>query len=332
MNIIIVGRHLFDSLEYHLADSFRLLGHNTRIVDVTGRGALLQKIGYWSARFAGSYDRAVGHRLATRIIHHKPDLVIVVYRHLHPVLVDDIKNKLPHIPVVQVNPDALSNLEKQQIIAADFDYYFSKEPYVVDALRHKNGLNAHYLPEGFNPRVHCRPLPEKEAAEREMGIDVLLYGSLYAYRARFVEQLLRAGLRVAIYGTKGPYLRSAVRAVFHGKYLLGDEKNQLVYGAKITLNAFHYAEVTSANQKYFEINGIGGFQLCDDKPTLHELSAVPNELVTFNTLTDAIDKVRYYLAHPAERYELAERQHQHFQRHHTFDKRAVQLLDTIGLG
>ncbi|AQG80570.1 CgeB family protein [Spirosoma montaniterrae] len=331
MNVIIVGCNVFDSLEFHLADSFRALGHNARVIDVTGRGALSKKIGYWSARFAGSYDRVVGHRLATRIIHHNPDLVIVVYRHLHPVLVDDIKTTLPYVPVIQVNPDALSNLEKQQIIAADFDYYFSKEPYIVNLLRHKNGLNAYYLPEGFNPRVHCRPLPEKAVAERETVVDVLMYGSLYAYRARFVEQLLRAGLRVAIYGTKGPYLRSAIRAVFQGKYLVGDEKNRLVYGAKITLNTLHYAEITSANQKYFEINGIGGFQLCDDKPTLSDYSAVPTELVTFRSLSDAIDKIRYYLARPAERHELAEQQYQHFQQHHTFDHRAIQLLQTIGL-
>ena len=162
---------------------------------------------------------------------------------------------------MQLNPDALSNLEKQQIIAADFDYYFSKEPYMVDTLRNKAGLNRHYLPEGFNPRIHRKPLIDKAEAERQTTIDVLVYGSLYAYRSRLIEQLLRAGIKLAVYGTEGPYLRPPVRQVVQSRYLVGDEKNQLLYGAKIVLNKFHYAEMTSVNQKYFEINGIGGFQL-----------------------------------------------------------------------
>jgi spore maturation protein CgeB len=239
---------------------------------------------------------------------------------------------LPKTPVAQINPDALTNLEKGQIIAADFDYYFAKEPYIVDCLRTKAGLNAHYLPEGFNPRVHRKPAVEKALAERNTNVDVLIYGGLYAYRARMVEQLIRAGVNVVVYGTEGPYLRPAVRSVFRHQYLIGTEKNRLLYGARVVFNNLHYAEVTSVNQKYFEINGIGAFQLCDYKPTIDGYSGVPAECVTYQTMTEAVDKIRYYLARPDERYQLSSRQYTHFQQHHTFDQRMTQLLTTVGLG
>lgn len=331
MKVVLVGSKAFDSLEYHLSDSLRALGHDALTLDVADVCPFPPKITYWAARFVELYDRFVGIQLARRVAAQRPDLVLVVYRHLHPVLVDQLKKDLPGITVAQINPDALTNLEKGQIIAADFDYYFAKEPYLVDCLRDKAGLNAHYWPEGFNPRVHRKPAVDKAPAERGTNIDVLVYGGLYAYRSRMVAQLIRAGINVVVFGTEGPYLRPVVRSVFRNQYLVGEEKNRLLYGAKIVFNNFHYAEITSVNQKYFEINGVGAFQICDYKPTIEEYSGVPAEQVTYQTMHEAIDKIRYYLARPDERYELASQQYAHFQQHHTFDQRIEQLLTTVGL-
>ncbi|GAB3789797.1 hypothetical protein GCM10028818_59030 [Spirosoma horti] len=331
MTVAIVGSRLFDSFEYHLGDSFRALGHAVSILDIPDVWPVPVRLTYWLARFNASCDRLVSARLASKIAALQPDLVIIVYRHLHPVIVEHIKQYLPDVPVVQLNPDALSNLEKQQIIAADFDYYFSKEPYIVDFLRAKLGANAHYLPEGFNPRVHQRPTLDKVVAEERTNIDVLVYGNLYPYRARMVDRLIRAGINVAVFGTKGPYLGRTVQSAYRGQYLVGAEKNRLLYGARIVFNNLHYAEITSINQKYFEINGIGGFQLCDDKPTIADYTGVPADAVTFRTIDEAIDKIRYYLAHASERHEFADRQYTHFQQHHTVDHRVGQLLHTLGM-
>ena len=330
MKTVIVGRRAFDSLEYHLADSVRALGGQALIIDGASQYTLARKAHYWASRFVESYDRVMCTQLARRVAAEQPDLVLVVYRHLHPVFVDVVKQLLPGSTVAQVNPDALSNLEKQQIIAADFDHYFTKEPYIAEFLRDKAGLNAHYLPEGFNPRLHRRPNLDKAVAEQQIDIDVLLYGGLYAYRARMVGRLQQAGIRVTVFGNEGPYLPASVRAAFQGRYLTGDEKNRLLYGARIVFNNFHYAEISSANQKYFEINGIGAFQLCDYKATLDDYSGVPTDHVTYRTMTEAIDMVRYFLDHPAERYALAASQHAHFQQHHTFDQRVEQLLHITG--
>lgn len=331
MTIAIVGSRAFDSLEYHLADALRVAGHDVRLLDMTDVAPVSYKLTYWATRFAEPADRWLARRVACRIRAWQPRLVLVVYRHMHPLLVESIKRDLPGTLVAQVNPDALTNLEKQQVIAAEFDQYFSKEPYMVSFLRDKAGLNAHYLPEGFNPRVHQRPVLDKAEAERLANIDVLVYGGLYPYRTRLIERLIRAGLRVTVYGAEGPYLRPAVRSAFRGQYLVGEEKNRLIYGAKVVFNGMHYAEVTAVNQKYFEINGIGGFQLCDYKPTVDEYTGVPAERMTFDTITDAIDKIRHYIAHPDERHDLAERQYQHFQQYHTLDQRVAALLHTVGL-
>ncbi|QIP16239.1 glycosyltransferase [Spirosoma aureum] len=330
MKISLIGSRAFDSLEYHVGESLRVLGHEVLQFDVSDVSFLSARANYWVSRFSESYDRLIGLRLAGKVIAERPDLVLVVYRNLHPILVDEIKKGLPGVSIVQINPDALSNLEKQQIIAANFDHYFSKEPFIVEFLRDKAGINAHYLPEGFNPRVHQRPETEKAVAERETNIDVLVFGSLYAYRARMVDQLIRAGVNVAVYGTTGPYLLSSIKSAFREQLLIGERKNRILYGAKIVFNNFHYAEVTSVNQKYFEINGIGAFQLCDYKPALDEYTAVSAERVTYRTMNEAIDKIRYYLAYPSERYQIADQQYLHFQQNHTFDLRMKEMLSVIG--
>lgn len=143
------------------------------------------------------------------------------------------------------------------------------------------------------------------------------------------ERLIQAGIRLTIFGLPATYMPTAVKQVFVGRYLTGHEKNRVINGAKIVFNNLHYAEVSSANKKYFEINGIGGFQLCDYQPTLAEYSGVPVEKVTFGSIDDAIDQIRYYLDKPTERYALSDQQYAHFQVHHTYEKRVQQLLNIV---
>jgi spore maturation protein CgeB len=331
MKIVIIGSSAFDSLESHLCDSFKVLGHTATLIDLNAVTVFSPTVRYWLSRFVMTYDAGLSKQLAKETARQNPDLVVVVYRHLHPAIVTELKAKLPGRLVIQINPDTIATLERQQIIASEFDYYFSKEPYLVEVLRDKAQLNAHYLPEGFNPRVNVRPIISKAQAEAETDIDVLIYGNLYPYRARMAQALLKANIRVAIYGRPAAYTPPIVRQAFRNRYLAGEEKNQLLYGAKIVFNNFFFAEITSANQKYFEINGTGGFQLCDYKPLLNGYSGVPCEQVTYESTDEAIDKIRYYLSNPEARHAIADQQYRHFQQHHTFDQRMAYVLKTIGL-
>lgn len=329
MTIVLIGRDGYESLEWHFRDTFNRMGHWATIVDIKDVTLLPEKAQYWLSRFSERYDRSVGRKLVDHIGQLAPDFVLVVYRHIHPSVIIDLKKRLPHCPIAQYNPDALTNLERQQILASPFDAYFTKEPYMADVFRQKAGLNVVYLPEAFNPHVNIRPTGDRAAIEAKTAIDVLLYGNLYPYRARMAERLSQAGIRLTIFGLPAAYIPTAVKQAFVGRYLTGDEKNRVIHGTKIVFNNLHYAEVSSANKKYFEINGIGGFQLCDYKPTLAEYSGVPVDKVTFGSIDDAIDRIRYYLDKPTERYALSDQQYAHFQAHHTYEKRLQQLLSIV---
>ncbi|MEZ0610032.1 glycosyltransferase [Fibrella sp. WM1] len=329
MKIVLIGRDGYESLEWHFRDTFNRLSHQATIVDFKNVTHLPEKAQYWLSRFSERYDRAISRSLVNYICQLSPDFVLVVYRHIHPSVIVELKKRLPHCPIAQYNPDALTNLERQQILASPFDFYFTKEPYLAEVFRQKAGLNVFYLPEAFNPHVNVRPADNRALLEAETNIDVMLYGNLYPYRARMVERLIQAGIRPTIFGLPANYMPPSVKRAFVGRYLTGDEKNRVISGAKIVFNNLHYAEVSSANKKYFEINGIGGFQLCDYKPTLAEYSGVHVEKITFNSIDEAIDQIRYYLDKPTERYTLSDQQYGHFQVHHTYEKRVQQLLSIV---
>ena len=78
-----------------------------------------------------------------------------------------------------------------------------------------------------------------------------------------------------------------------------------------------------------EINGIGAFQLCDYKAVLEEYSKVDVEKFTYKTIDEAIEKIKYYLDKPEERYEISNMQREHFHKNHTYDIRLKKLLDSL---
>ena len=73
---------------------------------------------------------------------------------------------------------------------------------------------------------------------------------------------------------------------------MGARKGELIYGSKIVLNSMYYGEVESVNVKFFEILGCEGFQICDWKPVIPGLATPNKEVVTFETVDEAVDKIR----------------------------------------
>jgi spore maturation protein CgeB len=331
MKVRIVGSKGFDGLEYHLNDAFVFLGHDCAIIDITNAppNVTSSKIQYYLRRFNSTFDEYMHEQLAKRVIADKPDLVICTYRFLHPLLVTRLKAALKGVPIVQINPDAITSFESQQIFASDYDFYFTKDPFIVRFMRDKMKLNTHYFPECFNARMHQRPNESRVVMEEKINLEVMVFGNMYPYRVRMIEQLVRAGLNVTLFGLIHKSFPPHLRHLFTSKDIRGQEKADIVYGSKIVFNNFHYAEIECVNCKFFEIMGIGGFQICDYKPTVEEYSSVDPELFTFNKIEQAIDLMQHYRDKPELRHQIADQQHAHFQLHHTYEHRVKQVLDTV---
>ena len=332
MKIVIIGSKDFDSLEFHLADSLKFLGHDIYQIDIKDVVKIPYRFNYWSQKLFPKYDKYIFDNVAKEVVELRPDLVIGTYRFIHPDCITYIKKNLKNTKVIHINPDQLTTLEYQQIFASPYDTYFTKDPFIVDFMKDKMKLNVFYLPEAFNQRIHSYELEDRQSLENRINTDVVCFGTMYPYRAKMVEALIDSGINVKLYGV--PDRRFATTKISHhfqNEYITGERKAEVLIGSKVVFNNFHYAEVYSANAKYFEIAGMGAFQICDYKPTLDEYSGIPTEKYTYHNIDEAIEKINYYLAKPQERHTLVKQQREHFLNNHTYDIRMEQMLAMLGL-
>lgn len=330
MKVAIIGSKGYDTLEYHLADSFRFLDHEATILDLTEVIPVSYAINYHAIKYLKKYDEFIFKKLARKVIDMKPDLIIAIYRFINPICIKSIKNNLPHIPIIHVNPDALTTFELQQIFASPYDFYFTKDPYIVSFMKQKMNLNAFYLPEAFNPRIHPHPEVNRIELEQKTAIDVLVFGYLYPYRTNMIKQLINSGVNVTLFGKKDRrFFEPGLDKYFRNEWITGDRKAELLFGSKIVFNNFHYAEIESVNCKFFEIAGIGAFQICDYRPTVDEYSKVDSAKFTFKSIDEAIDLIKFYLDKPTLRHEMANIQYEHFMQNHTYEHRVKQILETV---
>lgn len=331
MKIALLGSKDFDSLEYHLSDSLAFLGHDVFHIDIKDVIQIPYRYNYWATKLFPKYDKSLFDKIADKIIEQNPEIVIGTYRFINPECIIKIKKALPNTIIIHINPDQLTTLEHQQIFASPYDAYFTKDHYMVDFMKNKMNLNTFYLPEALNARLHIPPSNiDRRAFEKKIDIEVVAFGTMYPYRAKMISELIKRNINVRLFGVPDKrFPRNEITKNFKNEFITGNRKAEILFGSKIIFNNFHFAEVTSANVKFFEIYGIGGFQICDFKDSLSEYSVVDVDKFTFKNIDEAAEKIKYFLNNEAERYSIAEKQRLHFHENHTYEHRIKQILKSL---
>lgn len=118
-----------------------------------------------------------------------------------------------------------------------------------------------------------------------------------------------------------PYLNSAV---------FGLEMFQTLKDSTVTLNQHIDISARSAsNMRLFEATGVGTCLLTDWKENLHALFEPEKEVVTYRSVEECVEKVRWLLDHPAEREKIRNAGQDHTLNEHTFTQRAAVLSELI---
>ena len=266
--------------------------------------------------------------LANDIDQYQPDLIMVVYRIIHPDFVIQMK-KRGYI-VIQVNPDPIITFHLQQLFVAEYDVYFTKDPFIKRFMESNLKLNVKLYNEAFNKRMHIKPDADKLEYEKEFDIDVMTYGTYYPYRNRMLRILADNGIDLTLFGnTNVPFYDTSLDEYHSDYYITGESKSKVMYGSKIVLNTLVYTEVESVNMRFFEANGSGAFQLLDYRPILKDLLPIDPELVSFKSIDEAIEKIKYYLQRPEERVAIAQKTYDHFINNYTYDHLIQYILNSI---
>lgn len=96
--------------------------------------------------------------------------------------------------------------------------------------------------------------------------------------------------------------------------------------SKICLNI---AMKEDLNMRCFEVMGSGGFLLTDYVPYIEELFEDGKHLVLYKSFDEAVDKIKYYLAHDDQREKIAQAGFEEVMKKHTIDHRVKRILEVI---
>lgn len=332
MNIAIIGANNPDSMESHFHDSLTLLGHETKIFDLYNNQINHNIYSYYKAIdkfirvYNDPYDVRRHLKIFKKIKDFNPDLTICFYRDIHPILIENLRKD--NYKVVHVNPDQMTTLGYQQVLASNYNVWFTKDEYMYSFMRNNLHLRVYLYTEAFNHRFNPKPQCLKKEQEEDLGIDVSTYGTLYPYRTRMLKEIVKKGIPIKIYGVKPHrFFDNEMSPHFTGEYIIGKKKAEIIYGSKIVLNNFHFGEVNSVNCRFMEINGSGGFQLSDYRPIMKEILPINPSLVSFKNTDEAVSKIKYYLEHPDDRWSISNCIYNHFLQYYTYDHLVTFILE-----
>lgn len=102
--------------------------------------------------------------------------------------------------------------------------------------------------------------------------------------------------------------------------------------SKITINCHCNSHVTgdyAGNMRLFEATGMGALLITDWKKNLPDLFEPDNEVITYKTQEECVEKVKYYLEHDKEREMIARAGQERTLKDHTFENRMKELIGII---
>jgi len=157
-----------------------------------------------------------------------------------------------------------------------------------------------YLPYAYDPTVHY-PLPDEGQTH-----DATLVGLAYDNRMQLAQTLLHAGVQV----------ETGLGPVF-------DEYREIYCAAPIALS---WSSRDDLIARVFEGLAMRRLVVCNHVTDLPEFFEDGVDLVVFRSLREAVEKVRYYLAHRNELDRVAASGHAAV-RPHTYDARLSMVLE-----
>jgi len=205
-----------------------------------------------------------------------------------------------------------------------YTFGISLIPWVVDFFRER-GLPAEQCHLAFDTTVLERlgPPPVKD-------IEVSFVGGLSAGHGKRIELLEAIArefpIQLWLSSFKGIPNSSPLHARMRGEVWAHDMYNVL-RRSKITLNShIDAARGMAGNVRLYEATGVGTFLLTDNLPNLPTLFEPGTHVAAFNSVEDCITKIKYYLAHDAEREAIARAGQEHTLKAHNYRLRVEQIL------
>lgn len=288
--------------------AFERLGHEVALFDSGSRSAYKDFAELNVALFAHVRD-------------FRPDVIFCVLMN-YEIWFETLDLIRENTPVAIVNwgtDDSWKFVQASRFFAEHVDLHVTTD---LEAMRKAQslGLSNVFLSQWAGSAANlAEPTPSRECL-----YDVTFIGSMYGFRAEWIEALRRSGISVACFGhgTENGVVETSLIP-------------QIIRSSRISLN-FSGAggkaggalrpEERQIKARTFEVPCAGGFLLTETARGLERYFVADREIATFDTPSELIAKVRYFLEHPALRDGIARAGHARTAAEHTYDKRFSEIL------
>ncbi len=224
-----------------------------------------------------------------------------------------------------------------------YDVIASHSSYgVAKRLESKLHGATHYIPWGYNPRLLHPVETNKEVTDVVfIGKNKKLEGLNFQYRedGRNRDRMLSI---IAETCDKNSWSFKVFghgwddHPIFHqywGGALSQEEMVEQYSASKIVFNPGWSnddgEERAQTKLRHFEVPGCGAFQLTNRNNELEELFTEDENITYFDSDSDLIDKISFYLTHDDERRKIANNAHLHVRTQHTIDQRILKITSLI---
>lgn len=273
----------------------------------------------------------------------KPDFILVLsglseeFNHIMPFL-----KKAGFTTGLWLTDDPYYTDVTQNVVPF-YDYIFTQDLNCIKFYRGIGCKNVFHLPLAANQEVF-KPSPKEDTYK----YDLSFIGTAFENRIHFVdsiaEYLVGKNIKIVGFGWEKlknyERLKDKIQLLPLAKY---EDALHFYVSTKININLHRSLidqelncnsaniQAYSVNNRTFEINAVGSFQLTDIRPDVAKHYIPGVEIETFNSASEFIQKAEYYLEHVQERKRIAKNGLDRTLKHHTYDKRIIQLLNYINL-
>jgi glycosyltransferase involved in cell wall biosynthesis len=252
----------------------------------------------------------------------KPD---VLYIQEGNILSDSFIAKLK--PYVKLVVGQIASARRFNRTYHNYDLLISSFPHFVEYFKNK-GLNAVWQPLAFDERML------NIFSQNKSTYPITFIGGFspktYKWSTPLFEDVAKQiNIDVWGYGIKSLSFNSMFRKYYHGE-AWGLDLYRILSESLITLN--RHGEVSQQyanNMRLYEATGMGTCLITDWKENLHTIFEPDEEVVTYRSADELIEKVNYLLENDGERMKIAEAGQNRTLKDHTYQIRVKELLEIL---
>lgn len=268
-----------------------------------------------------SYPQQTAEQLPSIFEAFKPDLFLCLYLVKGGTFpsnyIEDLKVKYPGCAYaawifdITINGSyAYESPDFIELMKA-YDYLFTVAKSDVEKFEKAGIKDAHWVPEGYCPYSHYIPTLLIKDGWKGYTSDVMFAGQfgnekVHTERIEYLDAIASINVDLKIFGHAHKMTPKIESCYVHRPTHNDIEHTREAMSTKINLCHSGWADVDKyVSARNYRVSAAGGFMLCNAGEGVKSIWEDGKEIVTYDSIKDCLDKIRYYLENEDEREEIA---------------------------